>query len=58
MKRVVAGARLSTLWLFGPAERPDDRVEPTTAWTAVSFPSASIMYSFEWSAARPMGEQW
>ena len=27
MKRVVAGAHLSTPWLFEPAKRPDDRAD-------------------------------
>ena len=51
MKRVAAGAHLSTPWLFEPAKMPrresrllpgHQTIEPTTAWTAVSFPSASI----------------
>ena len=34
------------------------RIEPTAAWAAASFPSASTRYSFNTSGARPMGEQW
>ena len=42
MNRVAANAHLSAPWLFEPAKRP----EPTTAWTAISFASASTTYSF------------
>ena len=44
MKRVAAGAHIPA-WLFEPAKRPND-IEPTTAWTAVSSPSASTRYAF------------
>ena len=60
MKRVAAGAHLPYPWLFEPAKRPDD-IEPTTAGTAVSFPSASTSHTFlqfGWTEARPWGEQW
>ena len=58
MKRVAAGAHLPTPWLFEPVNA--QMIEPTTAWTAVSFPSGSTGYSFLYlkSGARPMGEQW
>ena len=41
MKRVAAGARLPTPWLFEPAKRPTT-IEPTTAWAAVLFPSEKL----------------
>ena len=44
MKRVVAGAHLPTPWLFNPQNAKTN--EPTIAWDAVSFPSASTRYSF------------
>ena len=36
MKRVAAGAHLSTLWLFAPAKRPDNTVESNTVSSARS----------------------
>ena len=44
IKRVAAGAHLPTPWLF--SLRNAQTIEPTTALTAVSFPSASTRYSF------------
>ena len=44
MKRIAAGAHHPTPWLFELAN--SQTIEPTTAWTAVSFPSASTGYSF------------
>ena len=41
MKRIAAGAHLSTSWLLERAT-----VEPTTAWAAVFSPNGSTMYSF------------
>ena len=47
MKRIAAGADLPTPWLFEPAKRPDDRADYcTTAWIAVSSPSARARYTF------------
>ena len=44
MKRVAAGAHLPTPGIRNL--RNAQTIEPTTAWTAVSFPSGSTMYSF------------
>ena len=36
-------------------------IDPSTAWTAVSLPQWKhrvLVFTHEWSGARPMGEQW
>ena len=46
MKRVAAGAHLASPWLL--SLQNVETIETTTAWTAVSSPSASTKYA--WTA--------
>ena len=59
MKRVTADADLPTPWFFEPANRPDDRAD---YYLYCSFlPQCKhrvLVFTLEWSGARPMGEQW
>ena len=59
MKRVVAGAHLTTPWLFEPAKRPDDRADYCLDCSFLpQCKHRVLVFTIEWSGARPMGEQW
>ena len=59
MKRVAAGAHLPTPWLFEPAKRPDDRADYCLDCSFLpQWKHLVLVFTLEWSGARPMGEQW
>ena len=59
MKRVAAGAHLPTPWLFVPAKRLDDRADYCLDCSFLPQCKHHVLvFTLEWSGARPMGEQW
>ena len=59
MKRVAAGAHPPTPWLFEPAEHPDDRVYYCLDCSSLpQCKQLALVFTLEWSVARPVGEQW
>ena len=59
MKRVAAGAHLPTLWLFEPTKRPDDRADYCLDCSFLpQWKHQVLVFTLEWSGARPMGKQW
>ena len=59
MKRVAAGAHLPTPWLFEPAKLPDDRADYCLDCSFfLQWKHRVLLFTLEWSGARPMGEQW
>ena len=59
MKRVAAGAHLSTPWLFAPAKRPDDRADYCLDCSFLpQWKDQVLVFTLEWSGARPVVEQW
>ena len=59
VKRVAADAHLPTPWLFEPAKRPDDRADCCLDCSFLSrWKHQVLVFTLEWSGARPMGEQW
>ena len=58
MKRVAAGAHLPTPWHFEPAKRPDDRAAYCLDGSFLpQWMHRVLVFTLEWSGARPMGEQ-
>ena len=46
-------------WLFEPAKRPDDRADYTLDCSFLpQWKHHVLVFTLEWSGARPMGEQW
>ena len=59
IKRVAAGAYLPTSWLFEPAKRPDDKADYCLDCSFLpQWKHRVLVFTFEWSGARPVGEQW
>ena len=59
MERVAAGAHLSTPWLFEPAKRPNDRADFCLDCSFLpKWKHRVLVFTLDWSGARPMGEQW
>ena len=59
MNRVAAGAHLSTPWLFEPAKRSDNRADYCLDCSFLhQWKHHVLVFTLEWSEARPMGEQW
>ena len=59
MKRVAAGAHLPTPWLFEPEKRADDRVDYCLDSSFLpQWKHQVLVFTREWSGARPMGEHW
>ena len=59
MKRVAAGAHLPTPWLFEPDKRPDDRADYCLDCSFLpQCKHRVLVFTLEWSGARPMGGQW
>ena len=59
IKRVAAGAHLPTPWLFEPAKRPDDTADYCLDCSFLpQWNHRVLVFTLEWSGARPMGEQW
>ena len=59
MKRLAAGAHLSTSWLFEPAKRSDDRADYCLDCSFLpQWKHRVLIFTLEWNGARPMGEQW
>ena len=63
MKRVAAGAHLPTPWLFEPVKRSDDRANYYLGCSFLPYSNIPLLhqvlvFTLEWSGARPMGEQW
>ena len=59
MQGVAAGAHLSTPWVFEPAKRPDDRADYCLDCSFLpQWKHQVLVFTLEWSGARPMGEQW
>ena len=59
MKRVAAGAHLPTPWLFEPVKRPDDRADYCLDCSFLpQWKHRVLVFTLEWSGARPMGAQW
>ena len=59
MKSVAADAHLPTPSLFEPAKRPDDRADYCLDCTfLLQFKHPILVFTLEWSGARPMAEQW
>ena len=53
------GPRLPTPWLFEPAERPDNRADYCLDCSFLPQCKHHVLvFTLEWSGARPMGEQW
>ena len=49
MKRVAAGAHLSTLWLFDPAKRPDDRSDYCLQFPPLVQAPRTRFFTVEWN---------
>ena len=59
MKRVAAGAHLPAPWLFEPAKHPDDTADYCLGCSFLpQCKHRVLVFTLEWSGARPMGEQW
>ena len=59
VKRVAAAAHLPTPWLFEPAKRADDRADYCLHCSFLhQWKHRVLVFTLEWSGARPMGEQW
>ena len=59
MKRITMGAHLQTVWLFEPAKLPDDRADYCLNYSFLPQCKHQVLvFTLEWSGARPMGEQW
>ena len=59
MKRVAAEAHLPTPWLFEPVKRPDDRANYCLDCSFLpQCKHRVLVFTLEWSGARPMGEKW
>ena len=59
MKRIAAGAHLSTPWLFESAKRPDNRADYCLDCSFLpKWKHRVLVFTLEWSRARPVGEQW
>ena len=59
MKRVAAGAHLPSPWLFEPAKRPDDRTDYFPGCSFLQLCEHQLLvFTVEWTGARPMGELW
>ena len=58
MKRVAAVAHLPTPWLFELAKHPDDRADYCLDCSFLpQWKHRVLVFTLEWSGARPMGEQ-
>ena len=59
MKRVAAGAHFPTPWLFEPAKLSYNRADYCLSCSFLFYCKHQVLVlTFEWSVARPMGEQW
>ena len=59
MQRVATGAHLPTPWLFKPAKFPYDRADYFLNCSFLSQRKRQVLvFTLEWSEARPMGEEW
>ena len=59
MKRVAAGAHLPTPWFFETAKRLDDRADYCLDYSFLpQWKHHVLVFTLEWSGARPVGEQW
>ena len=57
MKHVATGAHLPTPWLFEPAKRPNDRTDHCLDSSFLpKWKHWVLVFTLEWSGARPMGE--
>ena len=57
-QRVAAGAHLPTPWLFEPAERPDVKADYCLDCSFLPrWKHRVLVFTLEWSGARPVGEQ-
>ena len=59
MKPVAAGAQVPTPWRFEPAKHADDRADYYLDGSFLpQWKHRVLVFTHEWSGARPMGEQW